>query len=87
MSLLADGLGRDVVTVTGASEGGAYGAALVAGVGVGAWSDLDRAVSAIQETQRVKVDAGRAQLYQRLLAPSSGLFSALEPFRPTPGPQ
>lgn len=87
MSLLADGLGRDVVTVTGASEGGAYGAALVAGVGVGAWSDLDRAVAAIQETQRVKVDAGRAQLYQRLLAPSSGLFSALEPFRPPSGPQ
>ena len=87
MSLLADGLGRDVVTVTGASEGGAYGAALIAGVGVGAWSDLDRAVSAIQETQRVKVDAGRAQLYQRLLAPHGALFSALEPIRSIAGPQ
>ena len=81
MSLLADGLARDVVTVTGASEGGAYGAALIAGVGVGAWSDLDRAVAAIQETQRVKVDAGRAQLYQRLLTPHGALFSALEPIR------
>ncbi len=81
MSLLADGLARDVVTVTGASEGGAYGAALIAGVGVGAWSDLDRAVAAIQETQRVKVDPGRAQLYQRLLTPHGALFSALEPIR------
>ncbi len=78
MSLLADGLGRDVVTVTGASEGGAYGAALIAGVGVGAWSDLDRAMSVITETTRVKVDAGRAQLYQRQLAPHGALFSALE---------
>jgi xylulokinase len=81
MSLLADGLGRDVVTVTGASEGGAYGAALIAGVGVGAWSDLERAVSAIQETRRVKVDAARAQLYQRQLVPHGALYAALEPIR------
>ena len=33
LQLLADVLGREVVTVTGASEGGAYGAALAAGVG------------------------------------------------------
>lgn len=87
MSLLADGLGRDVVTVTGASEGGAYGAALIAGVGVGAWSDLDRAVSLIQETQRVKVDATRAQLYERQLAPHGALFSALDRIRSMTGPQ
>lgn len=87
MSLLADGLGRDVVTVTGASEGGAYGAALIAGVGVGAWSDLERAVAAIQETSRVKVEAGRAKLYQQQLAPHGALFSALEPVRSTPGSQ
>jgi len=87
MSLLADGLGRDVVTVTGASEGGAYGAALVAGVGVGAWSDLDRAVSFIQETQRVKVDAARARMYERQLAPYGALFSALEPILSGTGPQ
>jgi xylulokinase len=87
MSLLADGLGRDVVTVTGASEGGAYGAALIAGVGVGGWDDLDQAVSVIRETQRVKVDAGRAQLYERQLAPHGALFSALEPIRSMAGPQ
>ncbi|HET6436764.1 MAG TPA: xylulokinase [Anaeromyxobacter sp.] len=87
MSLLADGLGRDVVTVTGASEGGAYGAALIAGVGVGAWSDLERAVAAIQETTRMKVDPGRAALYQRQLLPHGALFSALEPIRSMTGPQ
>ena len=87
MSLLADGLGRDVVTVTGASEGGAYGAALIAGVGVGAWRDLDRAVSLIKETQRTKVDASRAELYERLLAPHGALFSALEPIRAMRGPK
>jgi len=87
MSLLADGLGRDVVTVTGASEGGAYGAALIAGVGVRAWSDLDRAVSLIRETQRVKVDKARAALYERQLAPLGALFSALEPIRSMSGPR
>lgn len=40
LQTLADVLGRDVVTVTGATEGGAYGAALTAGVGAGVWPDL-----------------------------------------------
>ena len=77
LSLLADVLGRDVVTVTGASEGGAYGAALVAGVGVGAWTHLDEAVLVIQETGRVHPDAGRAMLYDRVLRVHSSLFPTL----------
>ena len=38
-----------VYTVSGANEGGAYGACLVAGVGAGIWKDLDEACSAVKQ--------------------------------------
>lgn len=48
LQMLADVLDREVVTVTGASEGGAYGAALAAGVGADVWSDLSAALGRVQ---------------------------------------
>ena len=42
----ADVFNSEVVTVSGSGEGGAYGAALVAGAGVGIWSDVTEAVRA-----------------------------------------
>lgn len=78
LSLLADVLGRDVVTVTGASEGGAYGAALVAGVGAGAWRHLDEAVTIIRETGRVRPDPAHRQRYERALRAQGVAFLALQ---------
>jgi len=86
LSLLADGLGRDVVTVTGASEGGAYGAALVAGVGVGAWGHLDEAVGVVHETGRVRPDPARSPWYERALRIHTAAFEALESSRPSANP-
>lgn len=38
--MAADIFGLPVATISGSGEGGAYGAALVAGVGLGLWKDL-----------------------------------------------
>ncbi len=78
LSLLADILGREVVTVTGASEGGAYGAALVAGVGAGAWRHLDEAVATIRETGRVRPDPAHGQRFERALRVHRWTFRALQ---------
>lgn len=77
LSLLAEGLGRDVVTVTGASEGGAFGAALVAGVGAGAWRHLDEAVTVIRETGRIRPDPAHSAQYDRALQVHRSTFLAL----------
>ena len=48
--ILADVLGAELVTVN-TTEGAAFGAALLAGVGVGVWNDVDTAcATAIQVT-------------------------------------
>lgn len=87
LSLLADALGRDVVTVTGASEGGAYGAALVAGVGAGAWPHLDEAVTVMRETGRVRPDPAHGPRYQRALEAHRAAFLALETSPAGPWPE
>ena len=52
----ADVFNQEVVTVSGSAEGGAYGAALVAGAGAGICDDLQPAVSGLSSTlRRIKV--------------------------------
>ena len=77
LSLLADGLGQDLVTITGASEGGAYGAALVAAVGAGTFHHLDEAVGVVRETGRVFPDPGRARIYEHAAHIQLAAFEAL----------
>lgn len=79
LRLLADVLGREVATVAGAEEGGAYGAALVAGVGAGVWSSLEEALGAVRENGCARPDAARARLYDRLYPVHAGLAGALAP--------
>ena len=66
LQMLADVSGRPVATVTGAAEGGAYGAALLAGVGGGYWRSLDDAVSVIVEAPALVPRPETARLYDRL---------------------
>jgi len=87
LSLLADGLGREVVTVTGASEGGAYGAALVAGVGAGFWRHLDEAVTVVHETGRARPESAHAPCHERALRMHRSAFLALEASSSELGPQ
>jgi len=77
LQLLADVAGRPVATVSGASEGGAYAAALLAGVGVGRWSVLDEAVAIASETAHATPDPARARLYDRLHPISKSLYRTL----------
>jgi xylulokinase len=77
--ILADVLGVELVS-TQTVEGAAFGAALLAGVGAGAWSSVDEACAACVRTgeatrSRPEVTAAYAPIYERFRA----LYPALEP--------
>ena len=78
LQLLADVLGREVVTVTGASEGGAYGAALAAGVGTEVWPDLSSALGQVQVERTFTPDPAAQQRYEQVFAAHRRLHEALE---------
>lgn len=62
--ILADVLGVELAAVN-STEGAAYGAALLAGVGAGAWSDVESAcTSTIQVTETTPPDPERQNIYQ-----------------------
>ncbi|WP_250536737.1 xylulokinase [Caballeronia sp. AZ10_KS36] len=79
LQMLADVLQREVTTVTGASEGGAYGAVLAAGVGAGWWTSLDEAVGTLRVTSRVSPDASLKALYDARFDTFRTLYDALRP--------
>ncbi len=76
LQTLADVLGREVVTVTGASEGGAYGAALTAGVGTGAWPDLSGALQQIAVEHTFTPTPEAAARYDVVFKAHRALFDA-----------
>jgi len=71
----ADVYGREVETVE-AEEGAAYGAALLAGVGAGAWADVDAACDAVV---RVASTTGPDTEASRVLSQQYRRFRALYP--------
>jgi xylulokinase len=74
----ADVFNSEVITVSGSSEGGAYGAALVAGAGVGLWQDVEEAVGVLKtETKDVPIGENVA-LYNRLFPIYRNLYGALK---------
>ena len=75
--LLSDVLDREVVTVTGAAEGGAYGAALVAGVGAGVWPDLSEALGRVQVERTFTPDPESQARYDVVFAAHRKLHVAL----------
>jgi xylulokinase len=77
LQLLADVLGREVVTVTGASEGGAYGAALAAGVGAGVWPDLPAALGQVEVQRTFTPDPASQERYETVFAAHRQLHGAL----------
>ena len=77
LTLLADILAQDITTVTGATEGGAYGAALVAGTGAGAWSTVEEAVSVVAAERTYRPDPDHANTYSRVFAGHSRLHDDL----------
>ena len=67
-----------VTTVTGSAEGGAYGAALVAGTGVGIWSNLAEAVSVLQKQTEDLPKPENRSIYQELYEVYKGLYTHLQ---------
>jgi xylulokinase len=63
--IMASVLGAELVTVN-TTEGGAYGAALLAGVGAGAWADVPSACKAsIKITGSTKPDSSQMDAYRK----------------------
>ncbi len=74
----ADIFGLPVYTMSAASEGGAYGAVLVAGVGAGVWKNLDEAIGVLKvETETLPISSNRAA-YEDAFGIYSDLYPALK---------
>jgi xylulokinase len=66
------------VEILAAEEGAAYGAALLAGVGTGAWASVDEACAgAVRVAARVEPDAAAARLLDGRYAAYRRLYPAL----------
>jgi len=73
------GIYGHAVEVLTAEEGGAFGCALMAGVGAGHWADLDQACAvAIEVAQRIEPDAGDVAAYTAGYAKWRKLYPALK---------
>jgi xylulokinase len=76
--IMADVLNAELVTVN-TTEGGAYGAALLAGVGAGAWSSVAEACKAcIKITGSTQPDAKSVEIYRKSYSNYQGLYPALK---------
>ncbi|RPJ16947.1 MAG: xylulokinase, partial [Chloroflexi bacterium] len=76
--ILASVLDAELVTVN-TTEGAAYGAALLAGVGAGAWSDVPGACkAAIKITGRTSPDAAQVETYREAYPLYRELYPALK---------
>ncbi len=76
--ILADTFNAELITVN-TSEGAAYGAALLAGVGAGAWANVDAACDAtIRQTGSTKPGAEGVAYYDRAYRYYSQLYPALK---------
>jgi len=77
--IIADVLGVELATVN-TTEGAAYGAALLAGVGVGLWPDVDTACEhLIQVTGRTTPQPDAVARYEPAYAVYRDLYPALKP--------
>ncbi|MDR3574284.1 MAG: xylulokinase [Anaerolineaceae bacterium] len=77
--ILADVLEAELVTVN-TSEGAGYGAALLAGVGVGAWPDVISACAdTIRITGQTRPDPAQAEAYRQAYSTYRMLYPALKP--------
>jgi xylulokinase len=77
--ILSDVLDTELVTVN-TTEGAAFGAALLAGVGVGAWGDIRESCHQVIRTSDSTLPNARAvEIYQQAYPLYQGLYRALKP--------
>jgi xylulokinase len=76
--ILADVLDAELAMVN-TTEGAAYGAAILAGVGAGEWSDVDKGCSnVVRIVDRVTPDPNRVPLYSKIHEEYRALYPALK---------
>ena len=77
--ILADTFNAELVTIN-TTEGAAYGAALLAGVGMGAWPDVDTACdSCVRITGTTPVQQEMVPVYEEAYQAYTKLYPALKP--------
>jgi xylulokinase len=77
--IIADVLGSELVTVN-TTEGAAYGAALLAGVGIGAWRSVEEACQAcIKVMEKVQPGEQEVGIYNEIYPKYRELYPALKP--------
>lgn len=74
----ADVFNRKIYTMYAAAEGGAYGAALVAGVGAGVWPDMESAAGFISVETTEMPDPSVVPVYEKLFPLYQGLHRTLQ---------
>ena len=75
----ADVFNTELVVIN-VTEGAAFGAALLAGVGAGVYGSVQEAVgAAVRVVSRTPVQPGPAAVYERLYPLYRGLYTALKP--------
>ncbi|NKX54401.1 xylulokinase [Arthrobacter mobilis] len=77
LQTMADIFGREVVTLTGCAEGGAYGAAITAGVGAGNWDSFDEAFANLRVDASYQPDPANHQFYLGVFEGHRRLFQDL----------
>jgi len=77
LQTLADILATPLSSVTGGEQGAAFGAALLAGVGTGGWSDIAEALGNIKVTGTVEPHAENTRIYDDLYEQWRCLYPAL----------
>jgi xylulokinase len=74
----ADIFNQRVYTVSGSGEGGAYGAALIAGAGVGVWASVEEALSVLKIETETHPIPDNVALYERLYNIYGKLYETLK---------
>ena len=77
--MTADIFNLPVYTMSAASEGGAYGAVLVAGVGAGVWKNLSEAVTVLKAETETLPDPANQEAYAKAYELYKKLYPANKP--------
>jgi xylulokinase len=77
--ILADVFGLPVYTLSASSEGGAFGAALAAGVGAGVFRDFDEAVSVLKVETETLPDPRNRAAYRDGFSMYAQMYHAMKP--------
>ena len=78
LRMQADIFGVPVVTQSAASEGGAYGAALIAGLGAGWYRTAEEAVSVLKTEREILPDPANRAAYEKSFRLYSAIYPALK---------